>query len=135
MMTKTEANRLSKIITRTSPHCRIDGLRKWGGDGYELDVVDTTTGVPFVVSDRGEWLDRLTDVAAYGDRHAAAAILAAAAADAEEERRTGSLHDLAARLRDESIRRAVNTGHTRAEVARATGLSRERVGQIVDGRR
>ena len=60
-MTKQQAERLERKINKTSGY-RVTGWRVWRNQGisgratrYELDVVCTETGDPFVVSNPSQW--------------------------------------------------------------------------------
>lgn len=39
--------------------CRVTGRRCWGEGRWELEVVDTMTGIRFLVIDRVDWEERL----------------------------------------------------------------------------
>ena len=56
-MTHIQADKLWRTIEMDDPKCRVMGLRH-DDSGYSLDVEDTRTGYPFVVSSPEEWQRR-----------------------------------------------------------------------------
>ena len=65
-MTKRDAQRLAKKIAKDAPGCTVTGMRVWtserrpGHYSYEVEVVDTRTGYPFVVTSSEDWVERLS---------------------------------------------------------------------------
>jgi len=58
-MNHREAQRLARRIEREDPRCHVTGTRRYEGSSYALDVVDTRTGIPFVVNSPEDWDDRV----------------------------------------------------------------------------
>lgn len=74
-MTRTQAEQLRDLIHREDERCEVTSYRQ-EGDVTSLDVVDTRTGIPFVIHNLQEWSDRLDAAramaAAFDDVDAAA---------------------------------------------------------------
>lgn len=65
-MTKQEARRLAKEINQRQGVC-LTGLRRYEGDNYAVDAVDTRTGIPFVVHSSEAWVERVREAKEYHD--------------------------------------------------------------------
>jgi chlorite dismutase len=61
-MNKRTAELLGGQIERDDPKCQVTGVRSYGEDSYALDVVDTRTGVSFVVNSVEQWTARMDDL-------------------------------------------------------------------------
>jgi hypothetical protein len=53
------ARYLAKRIAREAPTCQVTGYRHHNGGFYEIDVTDTLTGYPFVVTSVEQWTERV----------------------------------------------------------------------------
>lgn len=58
-MDKRTANRLARRIQADDPQCRVTGTRDYGAGDYGLDVIDTRTGISFVVDTEADWEERV----------------------------------------------------------------------------
>lgn len=56
--TWTRAKSLAKRIERDDPQCHVQSYRSYGSGGYGLNVVDTRTGIAFVVDSLADWQER-----------------------------------------------------------------------------
>jgi chlorite dismutase len=61
-MNKRTVELLGGQIERDDPKCQVTGVRSYGKGSYGLDVVDTRTGVSFVVNSAEQWTVRMDDL-------------------------------------------------------------------------
>jgi hypothetical protein len=61
-MNKRTAEQVTKQIERDDPKCQVTGLRSYGRGSYGVDVIDTRTGVSFVVNSADQWGTRMYDL-------------------------------------------------------------------------
>lgn len=50
---------MAKRIARDCPTCMVTGFRHRNSGAYEIDVQDTVTGCPFVITDDDQWTERM----------------------------------------------------------------------------
>jgi hypothetical protein len=60
-MNRKETNKLEREINQVQG-LQVTGTRVYGKGSYALDVIDTTTGVPFVVNSPEAWEERLQTI-------------------------------------------------------------------------
>ncbi len=61
-MNRKQAEGLARHIETDDPGCTVTGYRKQNG-AVHIEVVDTRTGYPFVISSEGDWSGRVEDSA------------------------------------------------------------------------
>jgi hypothetical protein len=66
MMNKRQAERLAKKISVDDPQCRVEAIRDWGTGYFDLRVIDTRTGIQFIVHDSANWTERRKLAELYG---------------------------------------------------------------------